>query len=157
MKEYMTLKIGELISIVLSALVAGMFCGPWAALSRSISTFTPEVFLVIVHRMNRNMAAVMTILMPVALLSIVPVLFFSYNGRPETFYLTLIGFALFIVALLVTVLVEVPIVKQIETWTVSTLPGDWQQLRDRWGAFHVIRIVASLAGLVLLLVGAIYY
>jgi hypothetical protein len=29
----MTLKILELISIVLSALVAGMFCGPWVALS----------------------------------------------------------------------------------------------------------------------------
>jgi hypothetical protein len=53
-------------------------------------------------------------------------------------------------------LVEVPIVKQIETWAVSTLPDNWQHLRDRWGAFHVIRIVASIAGLVLLVVGAIF-
>ena len=139
-----------------SAWVAGMFCGPWVALSRSISTFKPEVFLAIVHRMNRNMAPVMTILMPAALLSIVPVLFISYNKQLKTFYLTLMGFASFIVALLVTVLVEVPIVKQIETRTASTLPGDWQQLRDRWGAIHVMRIVASIAGLVLLLIGAIF-
>jgi uncharacterized membrane protein len=150
------MKIWELISIVLSVLVSGMFWGPWLALSRSFSIFKPEIFLAIVHRMNRNMASVMTILMPAALLSIVPVLLISYNEQPRTFYLTLTGFALFIVALLVTVLVEVPIVKQIETWTVSTLPGNWQQLRDRWGAFHVIRIVASIAGLVLLLVGAIF-
>jgi len=68
----------------------------------------------------------------------------------------LTGLALFIVVLLVTVLVEVPIVKQIATWTVSTLPDNWQQLRDRWGAFHIIRIGASIAGLVLLLVGAIF-
>jgi uncharacterized membrane protein len=156
MEGTMTLKIWELISIVLSALVAGMFCGPWVALSRSISTFQPEVFLAIVHRMNRNMAPVMTILMPAALLSIVPVLFISYNEQLRTFYLTLTGFALFIVALLVTMLVEVPIVKQIETWTVPTLPGNWQHLRDRWGVFHVIRIVASIAGLVLLVVGAIF-
>jgi uncharacterized membrane protein len=60
------------------------------------------------------------------------------------------------VALLVTVLIEVPIVKQIETWTASTLPGNWEQLRDRWGAFHVVRVIAALAGLVLLVVGAIY-
>jgi predicted histidine transporter YuiF (NhaC family) len=39
MEVPMTLKIWELVSIVLSALVAGMFCGPWVALSRSISTF----------------------------------------------------------------------------------------------------------------------
>lgn len=152
----MTLKIWELVSIVLSALVAGMFCGPWVALSRSISTFKPEVFLAIVRRMSRNMAPAMTILMPAALFSIVPVLLISYNEQPRTFYLNLTGFALFIVALLVTMLVEVPIVKQIETWAVSTLPDNWQHLRDRWGAFHVIRIVASIAGLVLLVVGAIF-
>jgi uncharacterized membrane protein len=149
-----TLEVWQLISIVLSALVAAMFCGPWVALSRSFITFEPAVFLAIVRQMNRNMSQVMTILMPAALLSIVPVLFISYNEQPRTFYLTLPGFALFLVALLVTVLVEVPIVKQIETWTVSTLPGNWQQLRDRWGAFHVIRMVASIAGLVLLVVGA---
>jgi hypothetical protein len=156
MEMTMTLKILQIISIVLSALVAGMFCGPWVALTRSINTFKPDVFLAIVHRMNRNMAQVMTMLMPAALLSILPVLFISYNERAKTFFLTLIGFGLFFVALLVTVLVEVPIVKQFEGWTVSTLPDNWEQLRDRWGAFHLIRIVASLAGLVLLLVGAIF-
>ena len=80
----------------------------------------------------------------------------SYSERRRTFYLTLTGFALFMVALLVTVLVEVPIVKQIETWTVATLPGNWQQLRDRWGAFHVVRMVASGTGLVLLVIVAIF-
>jgi hypothetical protein len=151
-----TLKVWELISIVLSALVGGMYWGPWLALSRSLQTFKPEVFLDIVDRMNRNMASVMTILMPVALLSTAPVLFFSYKEQPRTFYLTLLGVALFIVALLVTVLIEVPIVKQIVTWTVATLPANWQQLRDRWGTFHIIRVVAGIGGLVLLLAGAIF-
>jgi VIT1/CCC1 family predicted Fe2+/Mn2+ transporter len=82
-------------------------------------TFKPEVFLDNVDRMNRKMESVMTILTPAALLSIAPVLFFSYNEQPRTFYLTLTGPALFIVALLVTMLVEVPIVKQIVTWTGS--------------------------------------
>ena len=58
-------------------------------------------------------------------------------------------------ALAVTLLVEVPIVKQMETWTVPTLPDDWRQRRDRWGAFHIIRVAASLAGLVCLLARAI--
>jgi uncharacterized membrane protein len=98
----------------------------------------------------------MTVLMPAALLSMVPVLFLSFEEGPRTFYLTLTGFALFLVALLVTMLVEVPIVKQIVTWTVSTLPGNWQQLRDRWQAFHVIRVVASVMGLVLLVIAAIF-
>ncbi len=152
----MALKILDLISIVLSALVAGMFIGPWLALTRSIGTFSPEVFIAIVSRMSPNMAAVMTILMPGALVSMVPILFILYNQQSKLFYLTLAGFASFIIALLVTVIVEVPIVKQIEKWTVSTLPGNWRQLRDRWGAFHIIRIVASIAGLMLLVFGAIF-
>ena len=150
----MTLKICELINIVLSALVGGMYWGPWLALSRSMPTFKPEVFLDIVNRMNRNMEFVMTILTPVALLSTAPVLFFSYKEQPRTFYLTLIGFVMF--ALLVTMLIEVPIVKLIVTWTVGTLPANWQQLRDRWGAFHIIRVVAGIGGLVLLVAGAIF-
>ena len=80
----------------------------------------------------------MTVLMPAALLSMVLVLFLSFSEGPRTFYLTMAGFALFLAALLITIIVEVPIVKQIETWRVSNLPGNWQELRDRWLAFHVI-------------------
>ena len=150
------MKTWELISIVLSALVAGMFSGPWIALNRSIHTFKPELFLAIVDRMNRNMAPVMTVLMPAAALSIIPVLFLSYHVQPMTFYLTMAGSLCFIVALLITVLVEVPIVEKIATWTVPTLPDNWQQLRDRWSKFHIIRVVAGFAGLVFLVVGAIF-
>jgi hypothetical protein len=149
-------KIWELVSIVLLTLVGGLYWGPWLALTRSMATFEPGVFLAIVKRMSRNMAPLMTILMPAALLSTVPVLILSFSTRPSTFYLTLAALALFSVTLLVTVLVEVPIVAQIEAWTVATMPGNWQQLRDRWGAFHLLRIVPAIAGLACLLAGAIF-
>ncbi|MBB5338404.1 anthrone oxygenase family protein [Tunturiibacter gelidoferens] len=150
------MKTWELVSIILSALTAGMFYGPWVALSRSMKTFPPELFLAIVDRMNRNMAPVMTVLMPATLLSIVPVLLLSYRERPIVCYLNAIAFALFIVALLVTVVVEVPIVQQIVTWTASTLPDNWLQLRDRWMRFHLVRVGAGLTSLILLLVAAIF-
>jgi uncharacterized membrane protein len=150
------MKTWELISIVLSALTAGMFYGPWIALSRSMKTFAPEVFLAIVDRMNRNMAPVMTVLLPAALLSIIPVLLMSYREYSRVFYLNAAAFALFIAALIVTVFVEVPIVEQIVTWKVSTLPGNWRELRDRWMRFHVIRVVAGLGSLVLLVVAVIF-
>jgi len=150
----MALKILQLISILLSALVAGMFFGPWLALTRSIKTFGPEFFLAVVNRLNHNMAAVMTRLMPITLLSMIPVLILSFKQQPLTFYFTLIALALFIVALMVTMLIEVPIVKQIITWQASNLPDNWQHLRDRWGTFHMVRIVASLVGFILLVIGA---
>jgi uncharacterized membrane protein len=151
-----TLKICELVSLVPAVLVAGMFFGPWVALTRSMRAFSPEMFLAVVDRLNRNMALVMTVLMPVALLAIVPVLALSYGAQRGTFYLALAAFALFVVALLVTVIVEVPIVQQIGTWTIATLPANWQQLRDRWGAFHLVRIASGLGGLFLLLLALIF-
>jgi uncharacterized membrane protein len=152
----MTLKIFELISITLAAVVGGMYWGPWLALTRSLKMFKPEVFLDVVDRLNRNMAPLMTALTPIALLSIIPVLFISYGNQPITFYLNFAGFALFVVALLVTTLIEVPIVKQVAMWTPETLPTNWQQLRDRWGSFHIIRVVAGIVGLALLVAGAIF-
>jgi uncharacterized membrane protein len=151
----MTLKFWEVLSILLSALVGGMFWGPWVGLSRSMATFRPEVFLAIGHRMINNFGVAMPIVMPAALLSTVPVMLLSYGGRPKTFYPTLAGFGLFLIALPVTVLIEVPIVNQIKTWTATTLPGNWQQLRDRWERFHVVRVVAAVAGLAFLVAGAI--
>jgi uncharacterized membrane protein len=150
------MKTWQLISIILSAFVAGMFHGPWVALSRSMKTFTPDVFLAIVDRMNRNMAPVMTVLMPATLLSIIPVLLLSYHQQPRVFYLNATALALFIIALAVTVLIEVPIVQEIVTWKVSTLPGNWHKLRDRWTRFHIIRVFAGLASLVLLVIAAIF-
>jgi uncharacterized membrane protein len=150
------MKTWQLISIVLSALTVGMFHGPWIALSRSMKTFSPEFFLEIVDRMNSNMAPVMTVLMPGTMLSIIPVLLFSYRQQPMVFYLSAAGLLLFLIALLVTVVVEVPIVQKIVTWTPSTLPANWQRLRDRWMKFHVVRVIAGIASLIFLLVAAIF-
>ncbi|MGC2400433.1 MAG: anthrone oxygenase family protein [Acidobacteriaceae bacterium] len=156
MNSTWTIKTWELISILCSALVAGMFHGPWAAISRSLKTFSPEVFLAVVERMNRNMAPLMTVLMPATVLSIVPVLFYSYRSLPRTFYLNAIALALFLIALLVTVLVEVPIVEKLAASTPESLPSNWQQLRDRWMNFHLVRVITGLTSLVLLLVAALF-
>jgi uncharacterized membrane protein len=152
----MALETCQLVSVVLLAVLGGLYWGPWLALTRSMATFEPGVFLSIVKRMNRNMAPIMTILMPVALVSTLPVLALSYAHRRPTFYLTLSALALFVITLLVTMLVEVPLVQQMDRWTVSTLPQGWRRVRDRWGAFHILRVVPSIAGIVLLLVGAIF-
>lgn len=151
----MALKLLEALSILLAALAGGMFWGPWLALTYSIRTFEPTVFLALADRLNRNMAAVMTVLLPAALLAMGPVLWLTYARQPTTFYLTLLSFGLYLLALLVTMLIEVPIVKQIVSWTVPTLPADWQPLRDRWAAFHVVRVAAAVAGLASLVAGAL--
>ncbi|MGP0030369.1 MAG: anthrone oxygenase family protein [Acidimicrobiales bacterium] len=151
----MALDISEVVSIVLLALVGGLYWGPWIALTRTMAVLSPEVLIVVVKRMSQNMAPIMTALMPLALLSGVPVLILSFDIYPHTFWLTLAALALFVVTFIVTVVVEVPIVTKIDSWTPATLPEDWERLRDRWGSFHLLRVVPAIAGLVLLVVGAI--
>jgi uncharacterized membrane protein len=76
-----------------------------------------------------------------------------YGGPLETFYLTVAALILFAVTLLVTMVIEVPIVTALDVETVSALPDDWRQRRDRWMAFHLLRVFPAVAGLVLLTVG----
>ena len=152
----MSLRTAEIINLILAAVVGGMYWGPWLALSRSFKEFEPALLLVMVRRMGQNMGPLMTFLSPLSLLATVPVLVLAYGSRPgQAFYFALAGWACFGLALVVTMVVEVPIVQQIITWTEATLPANWQVLRDRWGRFHVVRVGAGLAGLLFFLLGAV--
>jgi hypothetical protein len=155
--SFPALAIWQFINILLSALVTGVFWGTWLGLSRSMASFTPETFLAIGHAMIGNLGTIMALLMPAAMLTTLPVLYLLYRRRSKAFYPTLAGLALFVVALLVTLLVEVPLDNQFNEWTVMTLPANWQELRDRWEWFHVIRSWAAVAGLALLLAGALFW
>jgi hypothetical protein len=59
------------------------------------------------------------------------------------------------VALLITLLVEVPIDNQIRTWTVQTIPADWTTMRARWQVYHTGRTFLSLASLASLILAAL--
>jgi len=150
----MKLKIAQFINILLLFLVAGVFWGTWFSLARSITSITPETYLAIGQIMIGNLALPMSILMPIALLSTLPVLVLLYRQKAmSAFYLTLCGLALFVIALVITLVVNVPIDNQIKQWTVQTLPPNWEAIRDRWEFYHVVRTFVSLSGLALI-VGA---
>ena len=153
----MKLKIAQCVNILL-LLVTGVFWGTWFSLSRSIASIAPETFLAIGRIMIGNLAAPMPILMPLALVSTLPVLFVLYRQKLlKAFYLTLVGLTLFVVALLVTLLVNVPIDGQIAKWTVETLPSDWESVRGHWESYHALRTFASLMGFGFILVSAVLF
>jgi len=150
----MTLAV-QLVGILLVTLVVGVYWGPWIALTRSIARLDLEVFLPVVKQLNANLAALMTVLVPVALLGQIGLLIVDYAGGALQFTLAAAAFMLFVVTVVVTVLTEVPIVKQIVTWQVETVPQNWRELRDRWASFHLLRVVPGLAALALYVAAAI--
>ena len=135
------------VHVFLFALVVGVFWGTWFSLSRSMSAITPSTFLEVGHTMIANLGGPMAVLMPATLVSAVPVLFVLYRlHRRASFALILVGAALLVVALVITLSVNVPIDYAIAGWTVDTLPSDWTSIRNRWEAYHAARTFISLAG-----------
>jgi uncharacterized membrane protein len=58
-----------------------------------------------------------------------------------------VALVLLVAAMLITLVVNVPIDRQIHGWTTDTLPPAWEATRDRWEFYHVTRMALSLAGL----------
>lgn len=150
----MKLRTSQFINIMLFALVAGVFWGTWFSLSRSIAEISPELFIGIGKAIIKNLAVPMRILMPLTLLSTFPVLFWMPQKR-SAFVYTSLGLLLMIGATLVTVFIEVPIDNQLKQWTLTTLPTNWQALRDRWEFYHTVRTFVSLAALASVLIGSL--
>ncbi|HEY4268764.1 MAG TPA: anthrone oxygenase family protein [Galbitalea sp.] len=150
----MLLAIVDLASILIVALVFGVYWGPWIALTRSLADFTDEQFLAIVHRMDRNLGTLMTVLLPLALVSLAAVAILAFP-TPLAFWLTVAAFVSLVVSLVVTVTIEVPIVTRIRNWAITSMPADWKAQRDRWVSFHLARVIPGAVALGLLAAGAV--
>jgi uncharacterized membrane protein len=134
--------------LVLFALVAGVFWGTWVSLSRSMTTITPATFLEVGHTMIGNLGGLMSILMPAALVSgIVLAVMLIRRGQRRSGVFAIASLILLVAALIITLVINVPIDGQIQSWNVTTLPNNWTGIRDRWEFFHGLRTIASLASL----------
>src|SRR5262245_46005740 len=118
----MTLRIVQFTNILLFALVMGVFWGTWFSLSRSIASITPDTFLELGRIMIKNLGGPMSVLLPAALASSGVLLVLLFRRRAvAAFCLAMAGLLLMVVALVVTLTVNVPIDYQLNQWTVETL------------------------------------
>jgi hypothetical protein len=122
-------------TIVLFALVMGVFWGTWFSLSRTMHQLSAETFLAVGHQMIHNLGLPMAILLPLALLSaLVSLALLWPAGRTAAWWWMAAGLLLMVAALVITLAVEVPIDQQIQDWTVAALPRDWRSIQARWEA-----------------------
>jgi uncharacterized membrane protein len=135
------------IATFLLMLVTGIFVGPWLALTRSLSVFEPAGFIRITQILSKNLGPVMRFLLPGCILMMIIAACLYQPTSPV--YLSLPAIILIIASLIITVAVEVPIVKSVEQWTAATLPANWQAKRDRWIKFHLYRVLAGLTAFAL--------
>ena len=151
----MKLKLTEFFALMLTALVTGVFWGTWFTLTRSLENFSPAEFIHIGKTIIANVALPMRIIMPATLIVMLIALWQSFAVHKAAFYLYAVSFLLMVITLIITVAVEVPIDNQIKTWTETSMPHNWQNLRQTWDKFHTIRTFSSIASLAFFAMGLI--
>jgi len=142
------IKAVQFVTLLLFSLVTGVFWGTWFSLSRSMSEITPGTFLEVGRLMIGNLGGPMSVLMPAALLSALVLCVLLFRGQHTSASLfASAALVLMIVALTITLAVNVPIDRQIQSWTETALPSDWQTIRNRWAFYHGVRTLLSVAAL----------
>jgi uncharacterized membrane protein len=155
-EEAVRTRAAQATTIVLFALVMGVFWGTWFSLSRTMDRLSAETFLAVGHEMIRNLGGPMAILLPLSLLSALVTLALLWPHRDAAaFWWMAAGFLLMVTALVVTLAVEVPIDNRIQAWTVATLPADWRSIQSRWELWHTIRTFLSIAAVVTATISAV--
>jgi uncharacterized membrane protein len=137
----------QLVTGLLLVMVTSVFWGTWFSLSRTMYELPPEIFITIGKQIIKNVATPMSIIMPASIIGLLILFIGSWKTKSIYFYCILATLVLFITSLIITVVIEVPIDNQIKTWTVATIPFDWQNIRNHWEHFHVIRTFVSLTGI----------
>jgi hypothetical protein len=150
------IKTVQFVTLLLFSLVTGVFWGTWFSLSRSIAAITPATFLEVGGIMIGNLGGPMSVLMPAAVLSAMILGVLLYRRRQtQASMFTIAAFVLLLVAMIITLVVNVPIDRQIQSWTTGTLPPDWSAIRDRWEFYHELRTLLSLLALASLFAGTL--
>jgi uncharacterized membrane protein len=73
------------------------------------------------------------------------------------FVLSLAGLVLIAADMAVTLICNVPINKQVQSWNASAPPPDWAELRDRWEKFHTIRTALIVSGFSLFTSSVVFF
>jgi len=94
--------------------------------------------------------AVTNLAMPMRIIAITTLIFMSVSAyldpekKSRWFYFKVIGIICFIIPLILTVLIEVPINNQVISWTTDTAPAFWGILRNKWQVVNIFRVVFAL-------------
>jgi hypothetical protein len=149
-------KIVQFVALLLTALSMGVHFGTWLTEGPLRRTQSGPLFIEVHQGRDRVVARVMPILGSAALIFLALAVFFV-RAVPAAFALSLAGFVLCMGDMLVTVLVNVPINGEVQSWQPDAPPAEWKRLRDRWERFHSIRTLLIVSGFALFAASAVFF
>lgn len=135
------------VDVILVALLAGSVFGVWRGYDPS--GFSPATFLEVHQGAVRGLNTLLPA-MGAASIMLTGFLAWTAAGRRLPFRLYLLAIAAMIAAALVTRFGNQPINAIVMTWTANGMPSDWEDLRDAWWRWHMVRVGATIAALAIL-------
>ena len=139
-------------NLLLGALVAGTMFGIW--MGYNPAGLSADVYISQQQNAIRALNVVMPVLGGLTIGLTLVAAAIAANDRTRLILL-LSAAGCFIVAGLITRLLNQPINAIVMTWSPSAPPTDWMQLRDDWWRWHVMRTMAGIGGLSLLIIAAL--
>ncbi|HLI75802.1 MAG TPA: DUF1772 domain-containing protein [Acidobacteriaceae bacterium] len=127
------------VAVVLMGLIAGLLVGT-AMEQHTLRSLSGSAWITARHSIDALFSRVMPWVWNLTLV----VLFLAAaanGGRARWLFLT--SGLILLLAIVVTVAVEVPMNKQIAAWDAGAVPANWAAIRDRWLQFHTLRTVAG--------------
>ncbi len=139
----------SVLAVVLVGLIAGLLVGT-AIEQKTLEVLDGPAWITARHSTD----AVFSRVLPWWWNSTLLLLFFAaYLNRGGARWMFLVGGLLLLAGIVVTLVVEVPINKQVAAWQVGAMPAEWAALRDRWWRFHVVRSGMGVVGFVFAVCG----
>jgi hypothetical protein len=129
-----------------SVLFSGLFAGFLTAvliLEASLRRFPASVYTQVRLVELDHLDDLATVLLPVALLATGALVIFTMGRRERIRWLALIALGLLSATFIISVLINVPINTDQQSWSVLAPPSDWAIVRDRWQMAHLLRTTTA--------------
>ena len=136
----MTITTIRFLNLVLAGLIAGILVGIWLGYNPTNYSFTTYL-----EQQQGAIRALNTIMPLVGQITIILTLFSALKQKTKKpVFIALISAAILLVAGgLVTKFGNQPINQIVMTWSNTSVPDNWTELRDKWWLLHKIRAVAT--------------
>ena len=151
----MTLKVARFVNLVLAGVLTGNEFGGWAGTHPALRALPIAAHVRAEQAVTRRFGAIMPFLMTATIASCLPVLALTRDKRSAHYRYTLAGTLCYLAMLGVTFAGNMPINRRTLGLSPEAPPADWLALRARWDRWHALRNALNLAGLGLLVVGAL--
>jgi hypothetical protein len=135
-----------LAALVLFVVLVSIFLGTLLVITPVIRDFDAATYIRVQQAMTRHVTPIVTGVIGLAAAVTVAVAW-EARSRRASWRWPLVALACLAGIALSSVVINVPINANLQSWSPTRPPTNWGTLRDRWDAFHVLRTGLSVGGL----------